>query len=93
MGCKRLEPYMNCSFLSHYNHFCSFEKSPREWGKHWGQPEIQAGKPVGRLLHNLCDKMMKMGTGVEWNEEWEEIGAGRHLGFKFSEGLDFCGDR
>lgn len=58
-----------------------------------GRVKVEAGKPVGRLLHNLCDKMMKMGTGVEWNEEWEEIGAGRHLGFKFSEGLDFCGDR
>lgn len=51
--------------------------------------EIKAGKPIGRLLHNLC----KMGTGIEWSEEWEEIGAGRHLELKFGERLDFRGDR
>lgn len=38
--------------------------------------------------------MMKMGTGVEWNEGGKkQRGTGRHLGFKFSEGLDFGGDR
>lgn len=65
---KRLEPCMNCSFLSHHNHFCSFEKSPTEFGKHGGQQKYkQENQLEGGCIISVTDD--ENGTGVEWKEK------------------------